>query len=298
MVIQRAMVAGAVKGDLLLATCREVPDGQPWDSDLLVQLKQRGIQARALPWDLAAADAGWSGVVLRNTWDYTQRFDEFMAWLSRLEAAEIPVWNAPSVVRWNAHKSYLLDLAAKGVAITPTRLVKAGAKTRLTQLVEKEGWAEIVVKPAVSADAQDTRRIAAAGASAHEAWFHQLSAKRDLLVQPFIRAIFEGEWSFVFFAGRFSHAALKRPAKGEWRVQPRLGAVAEMAKPSPAQVEFARSVIAKAPTCLYARVDAVWAGREPRLMELELIEPHLFLDIARGAPGRFADAIADAGIAR
>lgn len=178
------------------------------------------------------------------------------------------------------------------MVVSPIRLVKAGSPADLSQVMKAEGWAEAVVKPAISADAADTRRVKVGAARAHAPWFKELAVARDVLVQPFVPAILEGEWSFVFFAGAFSHAVLKRPAPGEWRVQPRLGVVTSIVEPSTAQLAFARKAVAAAPACLYARVDAVFTADGPLLMELELIEPYLFLDLAPASAARFAKAIA------
>ncbi|MHB8632849.1 MAG: ATP-grasp domain-containing protein [Thermoplasmatota archaeon] len=278
-----------MQGELLLATYDGVPDGRPWDGELVGELGRRGIAARPVPWDRAGTD--WSGVVLRNTWDYPARWPEFLAWMERLDREGVPMWNPLPIVRWNAHKSYLRDLGRKGIPIPPTSWVRAGSSDTLSSRLASAGWEEAVVKPAISADARDTRRIRLDDAASHEAWFRNLVATRDALIQPFLPAVLGGEWAFVFVAGAFSHAVLKRPRSGDWRVQPRLGGTANLVEPASHQLEFAERVAAAVPDCLYARVDAVWADGKGLLMELELIEPYLYLDLAPEGAARLAAAI-------
>jgi len=276
---------------VLLATCDAFPDVAPWDGDLVHQLGTRGIRAVCRPWTQADPAEPWDAVLLRLTWDYPQRWPEFQRWLDALEAAGQTVWNTPDVVRWNAHKSYLRDLEGRGIPIPPTVWCPRGEARSLSGILASQGWANAVAKPAVSADAHHTRRVSANGAD--DAWFQSLCAQRDMLVQPFLPAIQqEGEWAFVFLGGAFCHAVLKRPASGDWRVQPRFQGTARAVEPPPDRLRFAERVMAQAPKSLYARVDVIWQDGEPMLMELELIEPYLFLDKVPGSAGRFADAIA------
>lgn len=279
---------------VLLANCRDIPDGQPWDGSLVQELAKRGIDAACVPWDDATTDwAAADAVVLRITWDYTERLPEFLAWLDRIESEGAHVWNPPGIVRWNCRKTYLRDFAVRGLPVVETEWIERGARTSLARLMERRGWTEAVVKPSVSAGARNSKRIRIADAATEQSWMDALAAKQDLLVQPFLpEVVAEGEWAFVFFAGQFSHALLKTPKGGDWRVQPRHGGSARIVRPTPAQVAEAARFLAVAPRALYARVDVVRRRGRFELMEIELIEPHLYLDSVPGAAGRFADAIA------
>lgn len=254
-----------------------------------------GLQAEPVVWDLP--DTQWQrfeAVVIRSCWDYHTRLAEFTTWLDRVEQAGVPVWNPPALLRWNADKVYLRDLAERGIPIVPTRWVSQGEETSLADVLDAARWPEAVVKPAVSAAAFHTFRVNRADAQAAAPRFQALVAARDVLVQVFLPEIERtGEWSFCFFGGIYSHAVVKRPQPGEFRVQEAHGGTAEPAHPGPDLVAQAEAVIAALPgPSVYARVDACQVDGRLRLMELEALEPSLFLDLEPLAPDRFAAAIA------
>jgi len=232
--------------------------------------------------------------VIRSCWDYHTRLEEFTRWLDRVTALGLPIWNPPALLRWNADKVYLRDLAGRGIPIVPTRWVSRGERVSLDQVLRDAGWEDAVVKPAVSAAAFETWRVHRVDTPRSAERFATLLATRDLLVQAFVPAIErDGEWSFCFFGGSYSHAVIKRPRAGEFRVQESHGGTARRGDPTPELIAQARAVIAALPQpSVYARVDACVVEGELRLMELEALEPSLFLDLDPEAPGRFAAAIA------
>lgn len=246
---------------IALVTWRGLPELAADDRLLRDALVRRGHGVRAVVWDDPSVEwRAFDAIVVRSTWDYHKRADEFRAWLDRMDG--LPLWNPPAVLRWNTHKSYLLDLQARGIEIVPTLFVPRGSS--------------YIVKPAVSATAFRTER-------------HETDV--DLLVQPFVPEIVEqGELSFVFFVGRFSHAVRKRAAGGEFRVQSEFGGSAERFEPSQPLIEQAAQIAsALGDAWLYARIDCVERDGRLILMELEATEPSLFLDAASAE--RFADAI-------
>jgi glutathione synthase/RimK-type ligase-like ATP-grasp enzyme len=177
--------------------------------------------------------------------------------------------------------------------VVPTVRVERGAEADLAEILDERGWTEAVVKPAVSASAFLTRRVRREEAVEAQVDFDRLLAHSASLVQPFLPEIgSRGEWSLLFFAGKPSHAVLKRPGAGDFRVQSELGGNALPQKASPALVAQARQVLEHIPgPWLYARVDGVEVDGSFLLMELELIEPSLFLACDRQAPARFASAV-------
>jgi hypothetical protein len=268
---------------IAFATCDEKPGIAPDDLVLAALLGERG--ARVEPWSWSDAAAPWDDfdlVVVRSTWDYHLQPERFRDWLDARER----LWNPPAVLRWNLDKRYLLDLEARGVAIVPTRLLKRGHD--LTEALRE--WPDAVVKPAVSASAFRTWRVRA-GEPRAEA--EAVCRERDVLVQPFVKEIqSEGEWSLCFFAGRFSHAIVRRPGAGDFRVQEELGGSVARAEPDGALIAAASMALSKAQAeTLYARVDGVRIDGAFHLSELELIEPCLFFGEDRAAAGRFCDAI-------
>ena len=264
--------------------------------DLLAveELRRRGVEVEPTVWDDPAVRwSAYDRVVIRSCWDYHRRLDEFLGWLDRMERERISLWNPAAVVRGNVDKAYLVDLAAAGLSVVPTVRLERGSAVDLAALLEERGWSEAVVKPSVSASAFRTGRIGRGAAAPAQGELNELLASSGALIQPFLAEIQTGgEWSLVFLGGEYSHAVRKRPRTGDFRVQQELGGSAELEIPAPALVEQARAVVAKIPgPWLYARVDGVEIGGAFTLMELELIEPSLFLACDPRAPARFADAI-------
>ena len=271
------------------------PDGLTADDALAVAaLKSEGIPVHAVRWDDADADwLAYALVVIRTPWDYFRRLPEFLRWLDQLEALGAPVHNPIPVLRENLDKAYLLRLLEQGVAVTPTALVPRGLAPSLTALLAQRDWEEAVVKPAVSAAAFETWRVSRSSVERAQSHFAALVADRDVLVQPYLSEIAEGgEWSLVFFHGEFSHALRKFPATGDFRVQQYHGGSLSQATATPELIATAKELLAHVPgPLLYARVDGVMTGDAFLLMELELIEPELFLRTDPAAPARFARAI-------
>lgn len=249
-----------------------------------------------MPWDDPLADwPGYDLVVLRETWDYPPKLASFLAWVDSL-AMSTAVVNPPAVVRWNHHKRYLQDLASAGVPIVPTILVTRETAD-LDGVLRAAGAATVVVKPAVGIGGNDAERgepdDAATGAH-----LRTLLADGDVLVQPYLPSIeASGETSLVLLGGKVSHAVTKLPAGGEFRIHEHRGGRYAQVEPAPAQVELALGAweVARAITgedLLYARADMVEGddGR-PLLMELELIEPSLYLHTVPAATKHLADLL-------
>ena len=255
-------------------------------------LTAHGLLGAAAVWDDPAVD--WASakiVVLRSVFDYVAKRDRFLDWIETTAKAT-PVHNPPDLVRWNSHKGYLTELEASGIPIIPTAWPKAGSTLRLADLMNEHGWDSAVVKPAVGNGGREAVRVTAGDDIAKgQALIDELLPARDLMIQPYIAATEDpGEHAIIHFDGRFSHAVRKdqmlagRPFSME-RVLP--------VQPSDAERALAQRVLQQlGDPPLYARVDVVTDGDVVRLMELEVIEPVLFLQKSDGAAQRFADAIA------
>jgi len=269
------------------------------DDDRLLAdaLSARGVAVCALPWsDPAARWSAFDAVVVRSTWDYFHRANEFHAWLDRLEAAGARVHNDVRILRWNADKTYLRDLDARGIPVIPTRWLAAGSPTSLRDLRRETGWTELVVKPTVSGGAHRTWRSAADAEAMDDERLAESLGGGEVMVQPLVREIErEGEWSLLFFGGAYSHAVLKRPGNGDFRVQREHGGTLNPAEPAASVIAAAERALAAIPfrvdAPLYARVDGCIVDGELRLMELEVLEPELFLRCAPEAAGRLADVL-------
>jgi glutathione synthase/RimK-type ligase-like ATP-grasp enzyme len=273
------------------AISNEFPNLTDDDKLAAAALRARQIGVDATLWDDAAVDwKSYDAVVVRSCWDYHHRLDEFLAWLARLEAAGVEVYNQPDVMRWNMDKSYLSDLQDRGVAVLPSVWLPKGAHAHLDHLLAEKGWSEAVVKPTVSAAADNTFRAAADS----QAKLDDLLTKGGVIVQEFAPEIqAKGEWSFMFFDKQFSHAVLKRPQAGDFRVQRNYGGTYEAAEAPAVLVHQAGEILAAVEAdVLYARVDVIERDGKLFLMELELVEPHLFFEQDGGAAERFANALA------
>jgi glutathione synthase/RimK-type ligase-like ATP-grasp enzyme len=285
---------------IALATSRDWPGLTPDDKTLLLPLADRGFKVEPAVWN--DPNYPWQdcdAVVIRSCWDYHLRSDEFLRWIAFLESSGCSVWNPPAMIRWNADKSYLRSLENKGILIVPTLWCEPGETPSLADMLRDKAWDKAVIKPRISATAHRTHLVEARNAEAGQGLFEDLIAGPGVMVQKFMDVIIsEGEWSLMFFGGEFSHAVLKTPQPGDFRVQNDFGGKSHTADPPAFVLECAlRAVQVVGPT-LYARVDGVVnpdpTGDQFRIMELELIEPALFLTSHPAAAGRFADAIAAA----
>lgn len=272
---------------IALVTCAEWPQLYDDDQPLLRELRSRDLPTDPVVWDDPAVDWATHDVaVIRSTWDYTFRPEEFLAWADRVGAVTL-LHNPAPVVRWNADKSYLRDLESAGVPIVPTAWVDATAD--LSYLMEHHGWAEVVVKPSISAGARDTMRVDARDVTAGQALLDALVARGTAMVQPYLRDVEAyGERSLLFIAGELTHTVRRRPALAGGSVDEADAAVAAADEIATAEAVLAQ---VKEPL-LYARVDLVRddAG-VARVIEVELIEPQLFLRFSDLAVVRLADAI-------
>ena len=244
-------------------------------------------------WTNAGDLAGIDLVLPLLVWGYQRDCPRWFALLDRLEEQQIKIANPVPVLRWNSDKSYLLELEQAGVAVVPTLISEVLTPDDIANAAQEFGSDELVIKPPISGGADGTFRLMAGEP------LPDSIAGKPMLIQPFQPAIAqEGEYSLFYFGGTFSHAILKRPAKGDFRVQEFLGG-SESGADCPAgaqelavQARQAAERILGTGTLLYARVDMLRdAGGQFRLMELELIEPSLFFEHAVDKGTLFARAV-------
>jgi glutathione synthase/RimK-type ligase-like ATP-grasp enzyme len=266
------------------------------DDELAVaELRARGHAVEEVPWRRRGVDwRAFDLVVIRTTWDYQHDLDGFLEALAAIEATGTALANPAALVRWNARKTYLRDLAARGVTIVPTRWGVGLAAGELGALCEAYGDGGCVIKPTVSANAHDTFRLARRPDDALIASVTARFAGREWMAQPFVRAVLDdGEYSVFYFDGGYSHAIVKRPKSGDFRVQEEHGGRIEGITPDDAVRAAADRVMAaldEAP--LQARVDLVRLDDGAlALMELEAIEPSLYFRTHPRAAANFADAV-------
>lgn len=268
--------------------------GYVTDDELVVEpLGKLGYAAEFVPW--RRRDVRWqeySAVIIRTTWDYQNHLAEFLSVLARIES-RTRLANPLRVVRWNADKVYLRKLEERGAKIVPTLWSDGPIESsRIEEWFQRLRTDEVVVKPTVSANAQDTLRLQRGAADV--AALGGLFDKRSCMIQPFMRGIEEeGEFSLFYFNGEYSHAILKTPKQADFRVQEEHGGTIRSIKPTARLLAAGEKILRLVSSrLLYSRVDFVRdAAGEFALMELELIEPSLYLRHAEHAPRSFAQAI-------
>ena len=254
-------------------------------SQLIDTLTGMGIGSTLLPWQAACDWSAFELIVLRTPWDYIHQVDAFLAWAERC-ARQSALLNPYSVIRWNLHKRYLLDLQRRSVPIVPTTLLRAGDAADDADL---RRYGMSVAKPAVGVGAIGAYKgdSADAGFADH---VNALLTRGDVLLQPFVTSIAErGEVSLIYFNGAYSHAIRKIPARGDYRVHETHGGATQAHQPSAAELAVADAALAASPApTMYARVDLVEIDGAPVIMELELIEPELFFRFAPESVATYA----------
>ena len=262
------------------------------DALAIDELRSRGHEVDEVPWSRPGAD--WSAyalVVVRTPWDYTERPDAFLDVLAEIEAGGVPLENRRSVVGWNLHKGYLRELEQQGVPIVPTTWGRGADSLRA---VRARMSGRFVVKPVIGANARDTFVIDASEGDAAMQHVAAVYASREWMAQPFVRSVVEdGEHSLFYFSGVLSHAIVKSPARGDFRVQEEHGGMVRPIEP-PAELRAAADRVLRSlpEPLLQARIDLVRLDDgTPALMEAELIEPSLYFRMHLDAPRNFADAV-------
>lgn len=266
----------------------------PGDQACLQLLAAAGYTTSVLQWNGPLPDALPDVVVIRTTWNYHLQVGAFLAWVEGLATRGVRVLNSPETLRWNHDKRYLLAVQAAGLPVVPSLLAEDAAQ--VVAFAQEQGVSEVVLKPRVSATAHRTERLAAEEGAV--AAYLQAAEGQSTLAQPYMPAIATGgEWSLMYFGGRYSHGVLKQAQAGDFRVQADFGG--RVLRPEvPATVlqvgqRFMDWLAALLGTPLYARVDLLAGTGAPLLMELELIEPELFVDTPE-VQARFVAAIQQA----
>lgn len=280
-------------------TCTDVGGIVPDDRLVVEELRALEIDVRAISWDARDDIPALDAFVIRSPWNYHLHPEAFAEWIESA-ARSAPLYNDPSIIRWNSHKAYLFDLEKAGVRIAPTVLCTAGGSYALDAIMREKNWHEVIVKPAISASSYMT---AIFGATPHPALqvaelesrfvddgqrhLERILETRDALVQPFMPEIFtRGERSLVYIDGAYSHCV----QKDAFTTGPGGGHRADADDEERSIAERALSTLPLVP--LYARVDLLRsADGAEHLMELELIDPELYMRYDSEAPGRFAKAM-------
>lgn len=275
-----------------ILTCARLPELLESDQKLIPLFKQYNINAKAVIWDDDSIDwTTFDYLLFRNTWDYYQKENAFNDWLKKMESLGIKTLNPLAVIQQNKHKFYLKELEKKGVLILPTIFLEKNSKKNLENILP-ESWKKIVIKPAFSAGSYLTKLVDRSELESIQKEFEEHFETKDFLLQDFRPEIKElGETSLIFFNGNFSHAINKKPIEGDFRVQIQYGGNYTLVEPSIELITQAQAILKQIPEkLLYARIDGIVKDKHLHLMEIELIEPDLYFDIAIGSRERFVEA--------
>jgi len=286
------------RGSVALVTCREAL-GIDYDMPLLLEaVRVTGIVVDEVCWDDESIDwSTYNHIVIRSTWDYHRRYDEFMQWV-RAVGAVSTISNSVDVITWNTDKHYLAEVAEMGLPVVPTVFIEPGHDDWLDQVRELLTKGDVVVKPAISAGSNDTERHSNID-TAQKHVSELLSAQRSVMLQPYMADVdVESETGLVFIDSKFSHAFAKGPLlaqaknmSGGLYAEEEIGVrqpTAEQLLIGERAVKWLTSRFGK---LLYARVDLLPTAQGPVIIEIELAEPSLYLLLHPQAATQLAEAI-------
>ncbi len=276
-----------------LLTCERLKELTLADQKIQAMLISHGLTVDALVWDDEKIDwTKYDLLIFRNTWDYYEKEVAFMEWLDRIEKLKIPTQNTLKTVKNNVHKYYLRDFEKMGIDILPTIFIDKNASFNLAFLIPNS-WDKAVIKPAFSAGSYLTDIASKDNLDEQTMKYNEIGKNKDLLLQKFMPEIQSlGETSLLFFNKKFSHAVCKTPKAGDFRIQSQFGGMYQPTTVSDNVLAQAQKIVDTIDDeLLYARVDGIVIGDKLYLMELELIEPDLYLDHHADAYESFVNAI-------
>lgn len=293
--------------DLIIVTKDELATLDPDSSDSFIRkvhreeslladgLSDLGFNVARKSWSDPEFD--WSStkaILFRSTWDYFHRYDEWIDWLAKTGEVTTMI-NPHAIIEWNMDKHYLIDLKHKGIHIPDTIVFETGSVVNLAEAFRSSGWTNAILKPCIAGTARHTYKIVDGVSPELEATFQELIKKEAMMLQPFINSVVtKGEISLMVMGGQYTHAVIKKPKDGDFRVQDDFGGSVEIYEPSPEEIAFAEHVVATCdPQPTYARVDVVTDNKNKlALMELELIEPEVWFRLFPDAANVLVEAVA------
>ena len=254
--------------------------------------EQCGIKTDWLSWSSPTDWSKYNYAIIRTTWDYTEKRDLFLQTLEQMVAQGVLLFNSLSTVKWNSHKSYLFDLRERGVPVVDSFPLAGLSAEGLYKFSCQWPQKQILLKPLVGATSQGLQLFDNNLKGTGELLQEVHGEKEEWFVQPFHEEIRHGEVSLIYFNKKFSHALKKVPKPGDFRSQEEFGSEILSYTPNQQEQKFGEMVLNKAPEeLLYARVDYILVNNQPKLMELELVEPALYFRTHSQALDNFVSAI-------
>ncbi len=276
-----------------ILTMDKLDDFIEYDKLLDQPMLELGWHTHHISWRKENVD--WSqfdAVIIRSTWDYQEDSDSFMQVLADIEASGTVLLNSLAIAQWNINKNYLREVQQQGASIVPTIWLNEFDFPQVEGYFDTFATNQLVIKPTISANSDNTFWLKRDSYKKQQALLETALTNRQLMVQPFIKAILEeGEYSLFYFAGEYSHCILKTPKSGDFRVQEEHGGILQSIKASEKLLAAGAIAMDTIPEkVLYARIDLVEHQGEYKLMEIELIEPSLYFNLDDRAAKRFTKA--------
>lgn len=281
-------------------TSEDDPNLSKDDQFAIEPLHKLGYQVSPLIWDNPLENAGvFDALIFRSCWNYHRKYSQFVHWVERLKRLDIPILNPVDISLWNLDKKYLIELEKKNILIPQTYLIHRTTQVdddTIKSIQEKISTSHLVIKPTVSLNGHDTYLLPSQDDQAIIKTLKSLPVEHDILIQEFIPEIkSSGEISLIYFNNEFSHAIRKTPAPQEFRIHSEYGGSRVAFQPDSVLVQQGKKILETVgQTLLFARVDIIETQNGAVLIELEIIDPMLFLGYSSQAPQRFAEAIANA----
>lgn len=276
-----------------ILTCEKLPELIASDQQIIPELAQHGIKAKAIIWDDPTINwTEFDYLIFRSTWDYFEKETEFNHWLEKIEKLGVKTLNPIAIIKQNKHKFYLRNLEKEGVCILPTLFIDKTNNLNLAALIPTH-WKKAVIKPAFSAGSYQTEVFEVTNIEKINRDYQNIASEKEILLQEFMPEIQTlGETSFIFFNKQFSHAVNKKPVDGDFRIQVQFGGKYSLVQPNAELIKKAQKIVNTFPEkLLYARVDGIAIENELHLMEVECIEPDLYFNLAEGSLTRYVNAI-------
>jgi len=276
-----------------LITCKEFPNLNFDDQYLLQPFSKTGIELIPVVWDEPTDLNQFDLLIFKSAWDYHQKTIAFEHWLQTLKTIKTPICNPISIIEQNYNKYYLKDLEEKGCAIIPTLFFEDVQQLSLSAVLADKGWTKAVIKPVISMSAFHTYSFDKTNHQSIQENLVNYYGNTSVMIQQFTPEITtEGEWSIVFFDKKYCISALKKPKKGDFRVQSELGGTITYPEPPPHIIEEAKNILNYYPEdILYARMDGIIHQGHFQLMEAELIDPELYFRSGEKVQNAFLEAV-------
>ncbi len=234
-----------LKPRIAFATCQDLGKLTPDDQLAADLLMKQNVIVETASWD--DPEIRWQNydaVILRSTWNYHRRLPQFLTWLESLDDADVRLWNPSNIVRANVSKKYLIDFQNAEIPIVPTVWIPRNKSTQLRSVLEEQNWDRVIIKPDVSASAYLTTNASISTATDDQRQLDVILKDSGALIQEFRNEIVEyGEWSLIFFEREFSHAVIKHPRAGDFRVQEELGGIIKAEAPPLLLINQAQKVL-------------------------------------------------------